>query len=69
MVTVATRVEPAELQKLRQLANECGLSVCAYMRELVRLELTRAERNVELYHAPVNGNAKPIDSSQQLVRS
>ena len=69
MVTVATRVEPAEVQKLRQLANECGLSVCAYMRELVRLELNRADRNADLYHAPANGNAKPIDSSPQLVRS
>ena len=45
MVTVATRVEPDELQKLRQLAEECDMSLCAYMRELVRLEIGRAERS------------------------
>jgi hypothetical protein len=67
MVTVATRVEPAELQRLRQLANECGLSVCAYMRELVRLELTRADRNAALYRDPINGNAARIDSVQQSI--
>jgi hypothetical protein len=69
MVTVATRVEPAEVQKLRELADECGLSICAYMRELVRLELNRANRNADLYRAPANGNAKSIDNAQQLVRS
>ena len=60
MVTVATRVEPTELQRLRQLANECGLSVCAYVRELVRLELTRAERNADLYRDPINDTARSI---------
>ena len=69
MVTVATRVEPGELQTLRQLANECGLSVCAYMRELVRLELTRAERNTDLYRRSVNGNARSIDCAQQSART
>ena len=44
MVTVATRVEPEEVQKLRNLADECGMSLCGYMRELVRLELGRADR-------------------------
>ena len=44
MVTVATRIEPDELDHLKQLAQECGLSVCGYLRDLVRLELTRADR-------------------------
>jgi hypothetical protein len=62
MVTVATRVEPDELQRLRQLASECSMSVCGYMRELVRLELSRAGRNADLYGGRVNGNRKPIGS-------
>jgi len=69
MVTVATRVEPAEVQKLRQLANECGLSVCAYMRELVRLELGRAARNTHLQRDSINGNAGLIDCAQQPARN
>lgn len=44
MITVATRVEPDEVQRLRELAEECGLSLCGYMRELIRRELGRAER-------------------------
>ena len=44
MVTVATRIEPDELDHLKQLAQECGLSVCGYLRDLVRLELARADR-------------------------
>ncbi len=44
MVTVATRVEPSEVQKLKSLADECGMSLCGYMRELVRTELCRADR-------------------------
>jgi len=44
MVTVATRVEPDELQQVKELARECGISVCAYLRDLVRLELARAQR-------------------------
>ncbi len=44
MVTVATRIEPDELGRLKQLARECGLSVCGYLRDLVRLELARADR-------------------------
>lgn len=48
MVTVATRVEPQEVEKLKQLAAECDLSVCAYLRDLIRLELGRAERIEEL---------------------
>ena len=47
MVTVATRVEPDEVQKLRSLADECGMSLCGYMRELIRVELVRAARNAE----------------------
>ncbi len=45
MVTVATRVEPDEALKLRHLADECGMSLCGYMRELVRRELRRAGRS------------------------
>jgi hypothetical protein len=44
MVTVATCVEPDEVQMLRRLADECGMSLCGYMRELIRLELGRARR-------------------------
>jgi hypothetical protein len=49
MVTVATRVEPNEVQRLRALAEECGMSVCGYMRELIRQELTRADRAEETH--------------------
>jgi len=45
MVTVATRVEPNEVLRLKSLADECGMSLCGYMRELVRLELGRADRS------------------------
>jgi predicted DNA-binding protein len=69
MVTVATRVEPAQVQRLRELANECGLSICAYVRELVRLELNRAERNTDLHRRSVNSNAESINSVEQLVRT
>lgn len=47
MVTVATRVEPNEVRHLRDLAEECGMSLCGYMRELIRKELSRAERSGE----------------------
>lgn len=48
MVTVATRIEPQEVDKLKELAAECGISVCAYLRDLIRLELGRADRVDEL---------------------
>ena len=69
MVTVATRVEPGEVQKLRDLATECGLSVCAYMRELVRLELNRAERTTDLHGRGLNGSAGSIEPIHQAARS
>ncbi len=47
MVTVATRIEPQETHQLKMLAAECGLSVCAYLRDLIRLELGRADRAAE----------------------
>jgi hypothetical protein len=47
MVTVATRIEPDELSQLKTLAQECGLSVCGYLRDLIRLELARAGRSAE----------------------
>lgn len=45
MVTVATRIEPHEVDKLKVLAGECQLSVCAYLRDLIRMELGRADRS------------------------
>ena len=48
MVTVATRIEPQEVEKLKELAAECDISVCAYLRDLIRLELSRAERAEKL---------------------
>lgn len=51
MVTVATRIEPDELERLKKLAQECGLSVCGYLRDLVRLELARADRTAETNHS------------------
>ena len=44
MVTVATRIEPQEVDRLKELATECDLSVCAYLRDMIRLELGRANR-------------------------
>ena len=45
MVTVATRVEPDELAMVKQLADECGMSVCGYLRDMIRAELSRASRS------------------------
>ncbi len=63
MVTVATRVEPGEVQKLRILADECGMSLCGYLRELIRLELGRADRASKAHGAgvqvPLNGSTEP----------
>ena len=47
MVTVATRIEPQEVERLKSLAGECQLSVCAYLRELIRMEIGRADRSSE----------------------
>ena len=44
MVTVATRVEPNEVEQLKKLAQECDMSLCGYLRELIRKELSRADR-------------------------
>jgi hypothetical protein len=63
MVTVATRIEPSEVQKLKDLAGECGVSVCAYLRELVRLEFVRSERSTEL-----NGAATAPHRATGLVQ-
>jgi hypothetical protein len=61
MVTVATRVEPDEVQRLRDLADDCGMSLCGYMRELIRQELGRANRENNVRHegspVAVNGSA------------
>lgn len=47
MVTVATRIEPPEVERLKELAAECDISVCAYLRDLIRMELGRADRAAE----------------------
>lgn len=62
MVTVATRIEPEELQTLKRLAAECGLSVCGYLRDLVRLELTRAERVANRNDVTGPGRLAPISN-------
>ena len=49
-VTVTTRIDPDELQKLKQLASECDTRVSAYLRDLIRLEMTRANRPEVLKH-------------------
>lgn len=43
MVTVGVRVEPGERERLQELAAQRGLSLCAYLRELVRRELAATE--------------------------
>jgi hypothetical protein len=62
MVTVATRIEPQEIEKLKELSEECGISVCAYLRDLIRLELGRAERIDQLV-APANNKGMNGDSA------
>jgi hypothetical protein len=66
MVTVATRIEPDELGHLKTLAEECGLSVCGYLRDLIRLELARAKRATEnsLQAPAVNGQTPVTDLVQ-----
>ncbi len=44
MVTIGVRVEPQERKRLEELASECDMSLCGYLRELVRMEISRAER-------------------------
>jgi hypothetical protein len=48
MVTIGVRVEPTERQRLEELAQECDLSLCAYLRQMIRMELARADRNSSL---------------------
>ena len=43
MVTVGVRVEPRERERLQELAAQQGLSLCAYLRELIRRDLQAAE--------------------------
>ena len=66
MITVATRVEPDEVQRLRALAEECGLSLCGYMRELIRRELGRAERAVQ---QPNEGRARDRQENDRLLKN
>jgi hypothetical protein len=44
MVTVGIRIEPRERERLQELADECNLSLCAYLRAVVRRELARADK-------------------------
>lgn len=44
MVTIGVRVEPQERKRLEELAGECDMSLCGYLRELVRMEIARAAR-------------------------
>ena len=39
MVTVGVRIEPTERDRLEAMAQVRGLSLCAYLRDLVRHEL------------------------------
>ena len=65
MVTVTTRIDPDELQKLKQLASECGIRVCGYLRDLIRLEMTRANRPEVLKH-PVPAELRRFDNVGQI---
>jgi len=66
MITVATRVEPDEVQRLRDLAGECGLSLCGYLRELIRRELERAARTDQ---QPLSGPKDGGNESNCLPRN
>lgn len=66
MITVATRVEPDEVQQLRELAEECGLSLCGYMRELIRRELERAARTDQ---QAKNGQKDSRNESNRVPRN
>ena len=67
MVTVATRVEPNEVQRLRDLAEECGMSLCGYMRELSRQELIRADRAEETHTKNVAAGRNGAASLSNVV--
>ena len=43
MVTVGIRIEPQERERLEELAAECNMSLCAYLREVARREIARAD--------------------------
>lgn len=43
MVTVGIRIEPHERERLEALAAECNMSLCAYLREVARREIARAD--------------------------
>ena len=58
MVTIGVRVEPAERHRLEELARECDLSLCAYLREMIRAELSRASRSDTCFEA--NGQVRSL---------
>ena len=43
IVTVGIRIEPLERERLEELAAECNMSLCAYLREVARREIARAD--------------------------
>jgi predicted HicB family RNase H-like nuclease len=43
MVTIGIRVEPAEREQLEARASEQGVSLCAYLRAVIRRELGQRE--------------------------
>jgi predicted HicB family RNase H-like nuclease len=43
MVTIGIRVEPAEREQLEARASEQGVSLCAYLRDVIRRELGQRE--------------------------
>ena len=67
MVTVATRVEPNEVERLKSLAQECNMSLCGYMRELIRKELSRAERSADRSGESSLDNSSAGNSREPLV--
>ncbi len=43
MVTVGIRIEPEERERLEELAADCNMSLCAYLRAVARREISRAD--------------------------
>ena len=68
MVTVATRIEPQEIRQLKELAAECNLSVCAYLRDLVRLEIGRARRAEERSQLSERGERNTNGADQPTAK-
>ena len=48
---VGARIESYELTKLKALADDCGISISSYLRDLIRLEMKRAKRPLNLTYS------------------